>query len=294
MNRSEPRRGAPKRRLTFARVRRYVQDNAYVLLLALLVLWTIFPLIWAVTASFKSYAEVYRVPPSILPEQMELRAYQVVLESPNFYTYLGNSALVSVVSSLIAIVVSVLAGYAFARYDFRFKAILLLLILIPRIIPRASLIIPLFQMMSSLRMLDSYLALIVTYTATAIPLNIMVLSGYFSTIPRELEEAAAIDGAKPWQRLLYVVLPMAAPALITVTVMSLREGWNEFPFVLALTTSTRMRTLPYQLFLLRDSMGIEDWPVVLAFTFLTILPILVLYLIFQRKAVEGLVSGALK
>ncbi|MFN3333876.1 MAG: carbohydrate ABC transporter permease [Caldilinea sp.] len=281
-------------RFTLTKLRRSIVDHAYVFILAVLLLWTIFPLFWAFSASFKGYAEVYQVPPTLLPETFELRAYRVVLESPNFSTYLLNSVYVAFASSAIAIAVSILAAYSFARFSFRFKAILLMLILIPRIIPRASLIIPLFQMMSTLGLLDTYLALIITYTATAIPLNIMVLAGYFRTIPRELEEAAAIDGAKPWQRLFYVVLPMSAPALITVAVMSLREGWNEFPFVLALTTSTRMRTLPYQLFLLRDSMGIEDWPVVLAFTFLTILPILILYLIFQRKAVEGLVSGALK
>lgn len=271
-----------------------VNKRLYWIPLLLLVLWTIFPLLWGFSASFKTYAEVYQVPPRIFPRIVDLRAYNVVLNSRHFFTYVYNSAYLAIVSSIIAVFVSILAGYGFARYKFRFSAFFLLLILIPRIIPRASLIIPLFQMMSFLNLLNSYPALIITYTATAIPLNTMVLSGFFKGIPQALEDAAAIDGARFWQRIWYIVIPMSLPALITVTVMSLREAWNEFPFVLALTTSTRMRTLPYQLFMLRDAMGLEDWPVVLAFTTLTIIPILVFYLIFQKKVTSGLVSGAIK
>ena len=271
-----------------------INKRLYWIPLALLVLWTLFPLLWGFMASFKEYAEVFQVPPRILPRAFNLRAYNVVLQSRHFFTYVYNSAYLAITSSIVAVFVSILAGYGFAKYKFRFANILLLLILIPRIIPRASLIIPLFQMMSALRLLNSYPALIITYTATAIPLNTMVLSGFFRGIPQALEDAAAIDGAKLWQRIWYIIIPMSLPALVTVSVMSLREAWNEFPFVLALTTSTRMRTLPYQLFMLRDAMGIEDWPVILAFTVLTIVPILVFYLIFQKKVTSGLVSGAIK
>lgn len=271
-----------------------INKRLYWIPLALLVLWTLFPLLWGFMASFKEYAEVFQVPPRILPRAFNLRAYNVVLQSRHFFTYVYNSAYLAITSSIVAVFVSILAGYGFAKYKFRFANILLLLILIPRIIPRASLIIPLFQMMSALRLLNSYPALIITYTATAIPLNTMVLSGFFRGIPQALEDAASIDGAKLWQRIWYIIIPMSLPALVTVSVMSLREAWNEFPFVLALTTSTRMRTLPYQLFMLRDAMGIEDWPVILAFTVLTIVPILVFYLIFQKKVTSGLVSGAIK
>lgn len=271
-----------------------INKRLYWIPLALLVVWTVFPLLWGFMASFKEYAEVFQVPPRILPRSFNLRAYTVVLESRHFFTYVYNSAYLAITSSILAVFVSVLAGYGFAKYKFRFANILLLMILIPRIIPRASLIIPLFQMMSALRLLNSYPALIITYTATAIPLNTMVLSGFFRGIPRALEDAASIDGAKLWQRIWYIIIPMSLPALVTVSVMSLREAWNEFPFVLALTTATRMRTLPYQLFMLRDAMGIEDWPVVLAFTVLTIVPILTFYLIFQKKVTSGLVSGAIK
>jgi ABC-type glycerol-3-phosphate transport system permease component len=109
-----------------------------------------------------------------------------------------------------------------------------------------------------------------------------------------LEEAAAIDGAKPWQIIWHVIIPISMPAIITVSIFSLREAWNEFPFVLAFTTSSDMRTLPYQLFMLKDSMGMQDWPMVLAFTLVTIMPLLILYIIFEKKVVNGIVSGAVK
>lgn len=277
-----------------ARLWHQINTHLYWLPLAFLVIWTVFPLIWGLSASFKTYAEVYQVPPQIFPRTFDLRAYEVVLTSRRFFTYVFNSSMLALASTFIAVFASILAAYGFARYKFRFSGFLLLLILIPRIIPRASLIIPLFQMMSYLRLLDSYPALIITYTATAIPLNTMVLTGFFRGIPIALEESAEIDGARLWQRIWFIVLPMSLPALITVVVMSLREAWNEFPFVLALTTSTDMRTLPYQLFMLKDAMGIEDWPVVLAFTVLSIIPILIFYLIFQKRVTNGLISGAIK
>lgn len=276
------------------RLRNAINNRLYWIVLGFLVFWTVFPLLWGFSASFKGLSEVYRVPPTLLPEQILTRAYQVVFQSRNFLLYLYNSTFLAITSTVIAVFVSILAAYGFARYKFKAAGVLLTLILIPRIIPRASLIIPLFRMMSALELLDSYPSLILTYTATAIPLNTMVLTGFFRAVPKALEESAQIDGAKLWQRIFYIILPMSLPALITVTVMSLREAWNEFPFVLALTTSSEMRTLPYQLFMLRDAMGIEDWPVVLAFTFFTIIPILTFYLIFQRKVTSGLVSGALK
>ncbi len=271
-----------------------INKRLYWLPLIILVFWTIFPLLWGFSASFKSYAEVYQVPPSIFPREFSFRAYNVVFQSRRFFTYVYNSSVLALSSSAIAVFVSILASYGFARFKFRMSAFFMLLILIPRIIPRASLIIPLFQMMSFLGLLNSYTGLIMTYTATAIPMNVMVLTGFFKGIPQALEEAAEMDGAGLWVKIWHIVIPMSIPALITVTVMSLREAWNEFPFALALTTSTQMRTLPYQLFMLKDAMGIEDWPVVLAFTILTIIPILVFYLVFQKKVTTGLVSGAIK
>ncbi|MDF1523928.1 MAG: carbohydrate ABC transporter permease [Trueperaceae bacterium] len=260
--------------------------------LIVLVAWSLVPILWSFAASLKTPLEVYRA--NWIPEDPTFANYRELLGSASFWRYFGNSAFLALTSAAIAVFCSVLAAYGFARYAFRFRNLLLVAILIPRILPRASLIVPLYELVERLGLLDTYVALILTYTATAIPLSTWILIGFFHAVPVEFEEAAAIDGATLWQRLWRVVVPIAVPGMVTVGVLALREAWNEFPFVLALTTGADKRTLPYQLFLLRDSMGIQDWPLVNAFTILTIVPILILYLIFERRIVSGLTSGALK
>jgi len=261
--------------------------------LLLLLVWSALPLLWSLAASLKTPLELYQSR-SLLPEQPTLGNYGRVFAWPGFWRYLFNSSLLALASTAFALVISSLAAYGFARYAFRFRNLLLVLILVPRILPRASLIVPLYQLVERFGLLDTYAVLTITYTATAVPFATWILAGFFAAVPRELEEAAAIDGATIAQRLWWVVLPIAAPGLITAAVFSLREAWNEFPFALAFTTSQEMRTLPYQLFLLRDSVGIQDWPLMNAFTIVTILPILLLYLRFERHIVSGLTSGALK
>ena len=261
--------------------------------LLVLLTWSVVPVLWSLSASLKTPLELYQSP-RLLPEQATLGNYARVLAWPGFWRYLFNSTMLALVSTAFALVISSLAAYGFARYAFRFRHLLLILILVPRILPRASLIVPLYQLVERFGLLDTYAVLVITYTATAIPFATWILTGFFAAVPKELEEAAAMDGATIAQRLWRVVLPIAAPGLITAAVFSLREAWNEFPFALAFTTSMEMRTLPYQLFLLRDSVGIQDWPLMNAFTIVTILPILLLYLRFERYIVSGLTSGALK
>ena len=260
--------------------------------LAVLTVWSVLPIVWSLSASLKTPLTLYTS--GLVPTDPTLDNYYRVVTSDGFSTYLWNSFFLAMASTAIALFLSVLAAYGFARYAFRWRHILLLFILVPRILPRASLIIPLYDMVERLNLLDTYTVLVVTYTATAVPMATWILIGFFNAVPRELEEAAAIDGASLWQRIWGVVVPISLPGMVTAGVLSLREAWNEFPFVLAFTTSSDMRTLPYQLFLLRDSMGIQDWPLINAFTITTIIPILALYLIFEKRIVNGLTSGAVK
>lgn len=277
---------------TALRIRRRLRRLVVWVPLAILIAWSVVPILWSLSASLKDPLEVYQA--NWLPREPTVGNYGELLGSSSFWRYFGNSLLLAITSTTMALFASCLAAYAFARYAFRWRHILLIAILVPRILPRASLIVPLYDLVERVGLLDTYWALIITYTATAIPLSTWILIGFFRSVPIELEEAAAIDGATMWQRLWRIVVPIAVPGLITVGVLALRESWNEFPFVLAFTTGMEKRTLPYQLFLLRDSMGIQDWPMVNAFTILTIVPILILYLVFERRIVSGLTSGALK
>ena len=261
--------------------------------LAFLVIWTMVPILWALLASLKDPLEIYESR-SFLPREPSLRAYWVVLGMDGFGKWMFNSILVTLVATIVPLIISILAAYAFAKYLFPFRHVLLLMYLIPRIIPRVSLIVPLNDLMTDLGLINTYWVLYITYIASAVPLATWILVGFFKAVPKEIEESATIDGANMWNRLRYVILPIAWPGVVTAAVLCIREGWNEFAFVLALVTETGMRTLPYALYMLRDSMGVQDYAVYNAFTILTVLPLLVVYLLLERRVVESIVSGAVK
>lgn len=255
-------------------------------------IWTAGPLTWSLLSSFKERGEVYNF--ALLPESPTLQGYRNAIGVEGFWTFLGNSIFLAVSSTIIAMIVSAAAAYAVSRYVYPLRHTLLLLILLPRLVPRISLIVPLYQLLLEAGLLNTRLALVITYAASSVPLGTWILVGFFRGIPKEIEEAADVDGANTWQRITRVALPLSLPGLITVGVLSFRDAWNEFPFVLAFTTDASTRTLPYALFLLDDAIGIQDWPTINAFVLLTVVPIVTLYLIFERRVVAGLTSGAVK
>lgn len=274
------------------RVMRFVRRNVIYVFLAFFLLWTLGPMYWSLSASFMNPNDVYDA--NLLPAEPTLQAYQRVLFERDFLHFFGNSLFLAVWTTLTTTVISSLAAYAFSRYLFKFRHTLLLLILVPRLVPRISLVVPLYMMLNDLGLLDTRGALMLTYTASSVPLATWILAGFFQGVPKDLEESAAVDGAGVFQRLYRIVLPIAMPGLITVGIFAFRDAWNEFPFALAFTSGAEQRTLPYALFLLNDTTGLPDWTVINAFSILTILPILLIYLRFERQVVSGITKGALK
>lgn len=261
--------------------------------LALLVAWTIGPLLVTLSVSFKTRGEVFAFP-SLIPQHPTLDAYREVLERPGFRGGFVNSILVGIGTATLTLALAVPAAYAFARFKFRGRHLLLLFILIPRLIPSVGLMVPLYRLAIFLGALDRKLTLIVAFTGTLLPLAIWLLVGFFQQIPRELEEAANVDGASTWSRIRIVVLPLAFPALLTIGVLAFREAWNEFGLVLALTRTPGNRTLPYELFLMQDGTGLANYPGEAAFALLTLAPFLLVYLRIERYVVSGITSGAVK
>lgn len=260
--------------------------------LLLLTLWTAIPLAWTVLASFKGPIEIYEG--NALPASLDFRAYTAILTGTNFGRLFLNSALLAITSTLLSLIISSIAAYGFARWAFKWRHVLLLFILIPRLVPRVSLVVPLYRILLDWNLINTYTGLILTYTATAVPLCTWLLTGFFGAIPKDIDEAAEIDGATVLQRYWRVSLPLVMPGLITAGVLAFQQSWNEFPFAMAFTSSSDMRTLPFQLFLLRDSQGLQDWPLVNAFTVLTIIPVVLIFLVFERRIVSGLMQGAVK
>lgn len=261
--------------------------------LAALVLWTLGPFLISLSVSFKLPAHVF-ADPGLIPEQPTLDAYARVIERPGFRTALWNSIVVGFGSLFLMLLLGVPAAYAFARLRFRGRHLLLLFSLLPMLAPKVGLMFPLFLLSVNLGVFDTRLFLILVFTGMLLPLAVWLLVGFFQAIPRELEEAAAVDGATQFNTIRTVILPLSIPALITVAVLAFREAWNEFELVLALTQTADSRTLPYELFLMQDATGIADFPIQNAFALLTIVPLLLVYLRIERYVAEGLLSGAVK
>ena len=261
--------------------------------LALLLIWTVLPILMTLSISFKTRADVFAAP-QLIPPEPTLDAYRSVIDRQGFRGAFVNSVVVGLGTALLTLVVAVPAAYAFARFRFRGRHLLLLFTLIPRLIPGLGLMVPLYRLAAALGAIDKRSTLIVVFTGTVLPLAVWLLVGYFQQIPRDLEEAANVDGANLFERIRYIVLPLAVPAMITIGVLSFREAWNEFNLVLALTQTPGKRTLPYELWLMTDTTGFQDNPGQAAFAMLTLVPFVFLYLRIERYVVGGITSGAVK
>jgi ABC-type glycerol-3-phosphate transport system permease component len=261
--------------------------------LLILGVWTIYPLLMTLSTSFKSRADV-SADPGLIPSNPTLDGYRSVLGRQGFQEAFVNSVVVGLGTALLTVVLAVPAAYAFARFRFRGRHLLLLFTLLPRLIPGLGLMVPMYRIAVELGAIDHLLTLIVAFTGTVLPLAVWLFVGFFQQVPRELEEAASVDGATLFSRIRYIVMPLAFPAIITIGVLAFREAWNEFNLVLALTSSPGSRTLPYELFLMTQTTGFQDNPGQAAFAIMTIIPFIFVYLRMERYVVSGLTSGALK
>ncbi len=258
-----------------------------------LVLWTAIPFLVTISVSFKTKGETF-ANYNLIPENPTIQAYQQVLADPNFRAAFWNSVIVGFGTALLTILLAVPAAYAFARFRFRGRHLLLLLVLLPRLVPSLGTMIPLYRLAAETGQLDRLTTLIFVYTGTLLPLAVWLLVGFIQQIPRDIEEAASVDGATLWQRLRGVVLPLTAPATITIAALAFREAWNEFTLALVLTSTPGNRTLPFELFMLQTGQGIANFPAEAAFALLTVLPFLIMYNRIERYMVAGLVSGSAK
>jgi ABC-type glycerol-3-phosphate transport system permease component len=261
--------------------------------LLFLAVWTIFPILMTLSISFKTRADVASQP-GLVPRNPTFAGYLSVLQQDGFQAAFFNSVIVGLGTAILTLVIAVPAAYAFARYRFRGRHLLLLYTLLPRLIPGLGLMVPLYRLAVALGAIDKLLTLIVVFTGTVLPLAVWLLVGFFQQVPRELEEAANVDGATLWTRIRYVVLPLAVPAMITIGVLAFREAWNEFNLVLGLTSTPGSRTLPYELFLMTQTTGFPNNPGQAAFAILTIIPFIFVYLRIERYVVGGITSGAVK
>lgn len=265
--------------------------------IALVLIFALIPVIWIMSLSLKTPASV--ADGRFLPAHWTLDNYKVLFQggisnSP-FLKPLINSIVVAVVSTLIAIVLAAFAAYAIARLDFPGKGVILGGALAIAIFPTISIVGPLFDIWRSIGLFDTYPGLIIPYLTFALPLSIYILVAFFREIPWDLQDAAAVDGATPFQAFRKVILPLAAPGTFTAAILVFIFCWNEFLFAITLTSSNNARTVPAALaFFTGESQFTAPTGNIAAAGVIVTLPIIVFVLLFQRRIVTGLTAGAVK
>jgi ABC-type glycerol-3-phosphate transport system permease component len=284
----------PGTRMSTRRARR-AGLNLLGLLVALI---TLFPLLWMVSTAFKPASEWYSLTPHPLPSHPTLGNFRAVFNGgaagASFWDALKNSLFVTIASVAAAVAIALLAAIALARYRFRFRTTYLIMLLIVQMLPQQALVIALFLDFRPLNLLDSLTGLILVYTAFALPVTIWMLRNFVASVPREMDEAAAIDGAGAWTRFWRVLLPLVAPGLIATSVFAIVFAYNEFVFALTfLGVDNSKYTLPIYVQYFYGHNGTQWGPIMAASTLFTI-PVVVFFLLVQRRLATGLIAGAVK
>jgi multiple sugar transport system permease protein len=248
-----------------------------------------------VSLSFKSPAEIAAGKTGFLPTTRTLENYRTVFDDSLFTRALVNSIGISLIATLLSVVIAMFAAYAIARLEFPFKRLLLSLALAIAMFPQAALIGPLFNMWRSLNLYDTWLGLIIPYLTFALPLSIWTMSAFFRQIPWEMEQAAQVDGATPWQAFRKVIVPLAAPGVFTTAILTFFFCWNDFLFSISLTSTDSARTVPAALAFFQGASNFES-PItaIMAAAVVVTIPVVVMVLLFQRRIVAGLTTGAVK
>jgi N,N'-diacetylchitobiose transport system permease protein len=288
-----------RRRPTRARAARRARSVSLNGLGVLVALLTLFPIFWMVSTAFKPSQEIYSLTPHLLPAHPTLGNFSSVLSGRasgigSYWLFFRNSILVTLSAVALSSVISLLAAVAVARFRFRFRSSYLIMLLIVQMIPGQALIIALFLDFNRLNLLQSLPGLILVYSAQALPVSIWMLRNFVATVPRDLEEAAAVDGAGPLRIFWRILFPLVVPGLIATSVFAFITAYNEF--IVALTFLGQAHsayTLPIYVTFFFGRGGAEWGPIMAASTLYTI-PVVVFFLLVQRRMTSGLVAGAVK
>jgi len=253
---------------------------------------SLLPFVWALLTSLKVERQVYAFPPVIFPNPVTGYNYVQAIQH-GLLLALFNSLFISLATVALVLVAGSLAAYPLARMTFRGSQVALFLILVPMMIPGLVNLVPTYIIMAKLGLLDSYQGLILIYWVHSLPLAIWVLRGFFQELPRELEDAASVDGASRLRILWSIVVPLSQPALAAVALLVFLNSWNEFVIASIMTSSALMRTSQVFLYLNMTDVGV-NWGEMMASGLATNLPVLTLFLLLQRRFISGLTAGALK
>jgi len=260
--------------------------------LVMMLVWTLFPVYWTLNTAFKPEGDIIKSPIQYFPKNFTLDNFVNAWNDVGFSVYFKNSFIIGFGTVLFTLILSVLAGYALARYDFKGKKTVMMILLMTQFIPRSMLIIPLFVMFSNVGLISNPISLILIYSAVQIPFSAILMRGFIAGIPRELEEAAAIDGANRLQIITKVISPLLLPGVVATSVNIFVYSWNEFLLALMLTNNQNKFTLPVGLSFMLGEFNI-NYGALAAGSVIALVPSVILFIFAQKHLVSGM-GGAVK
>lgn len=252
-----------------------------------------FPALWILFTSLKTEAELTTKPITWLPHAPTLSNYMQAFSDQPLHLFLFNSLMVALLSTALTLFVSVLAAYALARLNLKYRGLILSLIIAVSTFPLVTLLVPLFEIMRGLGLLNTWVALVLPYTVLSLPVCTLMLVSFFEGIPRDLENAAMIDGCTRIGALFKVVVPLCAPGVFTAGILAFVNAWDEFLLALSFNSNPTLRTLPVGIQLYQGEFAFP-WPVISAALVVGIVPVAILIVIFQERVVSGLTAGGIK
>ncbi|MBW8351364.1 carbohydrate ABC transporter permease [Bacillus sp. IITD106] len=252
----------------------------------------LYPLYWLFISAFKTNQDFFSNPYSF-PTYWVLENITRAWELAGLGKAMINSAIVTFTALILTIFLGALTAFVLSRFNFRLKGPLMAFFVLGMLIPIHSTLVPLFIMMNKIGILDTYWALILPYTAFELPLAIFIIAAYMTSLPKEIEEAALIDGTGYWGTFFRIILPLSVPAMATVAILAFLRYWNEFAFALVFINDQALKTLPLALTIFSDGFG-TDYSLTMAAMAVAVVPTIIIYLIFQEQIMKGMVAGSVK
>ncbi len=267
--------------------------NKLVVYLALIIgsITVLFPFFWMISTSLKTKSESLAVPPSLLPEVLQFSNYPEALEAASFGIYFINSVVVAIISTILVLITTTFAAYAFSKFDFKYKNVLFSFLLATLMIPGELLVITNFSTIANLGLIDTRIAIFLPYIASTF--YIYMVSQFYMQVPHELYLAAKVDGASDFRYLTKILIPISKPILITVAMLNVIASWNSYLWPMLVTNTNSIRTLPVGLKAFTSEGG-TDFHLLMAATTIVIIPMVILFILSRKYIVSGLTKGAVK
>lgn len=270
---------------------RYVLSTYFIY--AFGIFFFLFPVFWVISMSLRPQADVLTYPPELIPTRFTFEPYQVVLFESQMLQWVWNSIKVTLLQVIGILFVTIPSSYAFSRFEFRGRRIALIGVLLFQMISPVVIVIPMYNMMSTMGLLDSHIGLILLYIGLQIPFSIWLLKSYFDTIPIELEESAQLDGCNRLQALRHVLIPSVLPGIVVVMIFNFVFAWAEFVMAYTLLTESALYTVSIGVYAFDGEYG-TAWTLIAAAAVLAMIPMLIMFIALQRYFVRGLAEGAVK